>query len=127
MQQSELLPGYWERAVERIFNLDPAVRYVGIVDLDYHVILSKMRPGFSSLTPTEVDWNFISMVPKLMVDGAQGLENDCGPLRLITVRYRKVMLAIYRGTRHIVMLSFEPTIETPFQDKLATGLESIVR
>ena len=126
MLQSELRPSYWERAVERIFNLDPGVRYVGIADLDYHVILSKMRPGFSSLTPTEVDWNFISMVPKLMVDGAQGLENNCGPLRLITVRYRKVMLAIYRGTRHIAMLSFEPTIETPFQDKLARALESIV-
>jgi hypothetical protein len=66
------------------------------------------------------------MVPKLMVDGAQSLENDCGPLRIMAVRYRKVMLAIYRGTRHIVMLSFEPKIETPFLDKLATGLESIV-
>lgn len=55
MQQSELRPSYWERAVERIFNLEPAVRYVGIFDLDYHVILSKMRPGLSSLTPTKVD------------------------------------------------------------------------
>ena len=127
MQQSELLPSYWERAVDRIFSLDPAVRYVGIVDLEYHVILSRMRPGFSSLTPSEVDWNFISIVPKLMVDGAQRLENDCGPLRIISVRYRKVMLAIYRGTRHIVMLSFEPTIEAPFSDKLAKGLESILQ
>ena len=126
MQQSELLPSYWEKAVERIFNLDPAIRYAGIVDLDYRVILSKMRPGFSSLTPTEVDWDFVSMVPKLMVDGAQRLENNCGPLRIISVRYKKVMLAIYRGTRHVVMLSFEPAVETPFSDKLAKGLESII-
>lgn len=66
------------------------------------------------------------MVPKLMVDGAQRLENDCGPLRIIALRYRRVMLAIYWGTRHIVMLSFEPPIETSFLDGLATGLESIV-
>jgi hypothetical protein len=126
MLESELLPSYWERAVERIFNLDPALRYVGIVDLDYHVILSKMRPGLSSLTPTEVDWDFLSMVPKSIVDSVQKLENNCGPLRIINVRYRKVMVTIYRGTRHIVMLSFEPSVETPFLSKLATNLESIV-
>jgi hypothetical protein len=127
LQESELLPSYWERAAERIFNLDPAVRYVGIADLDYHVILSKMRPGLSSLTPTDVDWNFLSMVPKSIVDSAQKLENDCGPLRIVNIRYRKVMVTIYRGTRHIVMLSFEPTVETPFLSKLAASLESIVR
>ena len=126
MQESELLPSYWERAAERIFNLDPAVRYVGIVDLDYHVILSKMRPGLPSLTPTDVDWNFLSMVPKSIVDSAQKLENDCGPLRIVNIRYRKVMVTIYRGTQHIVMLSFEPSIETPFLSKLAINLESIV-
>lgn len=126
MQQTELMPNYWDRAAERIFNLDPAVRYVGIVDLDYHVILSKMRPGLSSLTPTEMDWNFLSIVPKLMVDGAQKLENNCGPLRIINIRYRKVMVTVYRGTANIVMLSWDPTVETPFLSKLATGLESII-
>lgn len=63
-----------DRAAERIFNLDPAIRYVGIVDLDYHVILSRMRPGLSSLTPTEADWNFISMVPKVMGGGTSARE-----------------------------------------------------
>ena len=126
MQQSELMPSYWDKVVERIFNLDAAVRYVGISDLDYHVVLSKMRPGLSSLTSTEVDWDFLSMVPKLMVDSAQKLEDNCGPLRIINIRYRKVMVTIYRGTRHIVMLSFDPTIETPFLSKLAINLESII-
>ena len=54
--------------MERIFNLDQAIRYVGISDLEYLVIVSKMRPGISSLTPSELDWNFVSMAPKVMVD-----------------------------------------------------------
>ncbi len=126
MLQTEQLPGYWERVVERIFTLDQAVRYVGIVDLDFHVVLSKMRPGVSSLTPTDDYWNFLSMVPKLMVDSAHKLEDHCGPLRMINIRYRKVMVTIYKGTRHILMISWDPTVETPFLTKLAIALESII-
>ncbi|MGD0175522.1 MAG: hypothetical protein ABSC50_01710 [Candidatus Bathyarchaeia archaeon] len=126
MQRSELQTNYWDRTVERIFNLDQGIRYVGISDLEYHVIVSKMRPGTSSLTPSELDWNFVSMAPKIMVDSAQRLEENCGPLQIMSVRYRRVLLAIYRSSQHIVMLSFESTVESPFLNKLAKGLESIM-
>jgi hypothetical protein len=126
MQRSELQTNYWDRTVERIFNLDPGIRYVGISDLEYHAVVSKMRPGTSSLTPSELDWNFVSMAPKLMVDSAQRLEEYCGPLQIMSVRYRRVLLAIYRSSQHIVMLSFESSVESPFLNKLAKGLESIM-
>jgi len=34
------------------------------------------------------------------------------------IRYRKGMIAIYRGEHYITMLSFDPTIETTFLRKL---------
>ena len=117
---------YWDRTVRRIFSIDERVRYVGIVDLGYHVIASKMRSGVSSMTPTELDWNFVSMVPQMMVNSAQQLEVNCGQFQIMTIRYRKVMIAIYRGTHHIVMLSFDPSVETPFLRKLSDELGRII-
>ncbi len=126
MQRSELEDSYWDKVVQRIFSLDQGIRYVGITDLEYHVVVSKMRPGVSSLTMTDADWNFLSMAPKIMVDSAQTLESDCGPLQIISMCYRKVMVAVYRSTMHIVMLSFDPVAESPFLNKIATGLATII-
>lgn len=116
---------YWEKTVSRIFEIDERIRYVGIVDTSYRVIASKMRPGISSLTPTELDRNFVSIVPPAIVDSAKRLENDCGPFQIMTIRYRKVMIAIYRGDHYITMLSFDPSVETPFLRKLTEELTRI--
>jgi hypothetical protein len=64
---------------------------VGISDLEYHVIVSKMRPGISSLTPSELDWNFVSMAPKVMVDSAQSLEESYGPLQIMSKGLESIM------------------------------------
>lgn len=116
---------YWEKTVGRIFEIDERIRYVGIVDMAYHVMGSKMRRGISSLTPTELDWNFISIVPNVMLESAKKLERDCEPFQIMTIRYRKVMIAIYRGERYTIMLSFEPSVETPFATKLTAELARI--
>jgi len=122
---SSISLNYWEKTVDRIFEIDERIRYVGIVDMAYHVIASQMRPGISSLTPTELDWNFVSIVPRTMLDSAKRLENDCGPFEIMTIRYRKAMIAIYRGDHYIIMLSFEPSVETPFLRKLTEELDRI--
>jgi hypothetical protein len=84
-----------------------------------------MRPGTSSLTPTELDWNFVSIVPRMMLDSAKRLENDCELFQIMTIRYRKVMIAIYRAEHYRVMLSFDPSVETPFVRKLVDELARI--
>jgi hypothetical protein len=116
---------YWGKTVGRIFEIDERIRYVGIVDTAYHVIASKMRSGIHSLTPTELDWDFVSIVPNVMIESAKKLERDCGPFQIMTIRYRKVMIAIYRGERYIIMLSFDPSVETPFLRKLTAELDRI--
>ena len=117
---------YWDRIADRIFDIDEKIRYVGIVDASYHVIVSRMRSGISSLTSSELDWNFVSIVPRTMVEGALRLEGTCGPLEIMSIRYRKVMLSLYRAGDYIVTVSFEPTVETPFMQKLTQELSRIL-
>lgn len=109
----------------RIFEIDERIRYVGIVDSAYHVMVSEMRPGVSSLTPTELDRNFVSIVPHAILESAKRLESDCGPFQILTIRYRKLLIAIYRGEHYMVMLSFDPSVDTPFLRKLTEELDRI--
>lgn len=62
-----------------------------------------------------------------MVEGAAKMEVDCGFLEFVTARYKKVMLEIYRVGRHIGMVSFDTSVETPFSSNLARNVERILR
>lgn len=119
------MESYWSGIVNQLFRIDPRIRYVGIVDMQYRVMASEMRPGMASLTTSETDRTFVSMVPRVMVEGAQKLASDCGPMEIMTVRYRKVVLAIYNTGQHIVMLSYDPSVETPFTAGLVRELRRV--
>lgn len=119
------MESYWSGIVNQLFRIDPRIRYVGIGDMQYRVMASEMRPGMSSLTTTETDRTFVSMVPRVMVDGAQQLASAYGPMEILTVRYRKVLLAIYNADQHIVMLSYDPSVETPFTEALVRELKRV--
>lgn len=110
----------------RIFSLDQRIRYVGITDMSYHVIISRMRKGVESLTSSDLDSSFVSMVPRTMVDGALKLERDCGSMEIISIRYRKVFVVFYKAGDYIVVISFDPSVETPFHTKLASELARIL-
>lgn len=121
-----LVLSYWEKAIARIFEIDARIRYVGIVDMGYRVLASEMRRGMTSLTSMEADRNFVSIVPRAMVDGAQKLEPDCGSMQIMTIRYQKVVVAIYRTLEYVVMLSFDPSVDTPFSTQLTEKLKAIL-
>jgi hypothetical protein len=54
--------GAMGRITSRIFGLDWRIRYLGIVDMEYHVLVSQMRPGLASLTDTEKERHLLSIV-----------------------------------------------------------------
>ena len=116
---------YWDNTVERIFNLDKRIRSVVITDVSYHTIISRMRNGIESLTPLAAE-STVSIVPRIMVEGAQRLEPYLGSVETVSARYKKAMLMFYRAGEYIIMLSFDPSVETPFHTKLASDLARIL-
>jgi len=116
---------YWDNTVEKIFKLDNRIRSVVITDMNYHTIVSKMRRGFESLTPLDAE-STLSMIPRIMVENAQRLEPYLGSIETVSTRYKKAMLVFYRAREYIVLLSFEPSVETPFHTKLAKELGRIL-
>jgi len=116
---------YWDNTVESIFALDKRIRSVVITDMKYRTVVSRMRRGVESFTPLDAE-STVSIVPRIMIEGAQKLESYLGAIETVSTRYKNAMLVFYRAGEYVVMLSFDPSVETPFHSKLASDLARIL-
>jgi len=107
-----------EGFVQEMFKAEPEIRYVAIVNDQYEILASTQREGVPSLTPEETSRNFVSIVPQIIVDAVEKLAPYLGPVGGITAHYEKALVIFYRVENLIVILSFEPEVETPFYDRL---------
>ena len=109
---------YWEQVARRFFDADDKIRYVGIVDKGFHVLHSENRPGVSSPIPIDAERNFISIVPRILIEGAEKLEKQCGLMNGLQIQYKKIILTIHSAGEYVVVLSFEPSVEMPFLSRI---------
>jgi len=115
-----------KQAVGRIFQIDRRIRYVAIIDSQYRILESKMREGVVSFTPEEVDRNFFSIYAPILTETLRRLEPFTGPVGMVSVRCEKVLIIFYPWRDYVVVLSVEPSAETPFLDKMADSLRRIL-
>jgi len=103
-----------DKFAEEAFRRDNRIRYVGIVDNEHHVLLSKMRDGIESVFTSEDRHNYVQVMPLIIIDAAEKLQRVLGNLESVTVRYEKLLFAFFRVKRVIVLLSYNPDVTTPF-------------
>ncbi len=103
-----------EKFAEEAFKRDNRIRYVGIVDNEHHVLLSKMREGIESVFTSEDRHNYVQVMPLIIIDAAEKLQRVLGNLESVTVRYEKLLFAFFRVKKVIVLLSYNPDVTTPF-------------
>ena len=115
----------YERFAEEAFSGYPKLRYVGIVDASYRVLLSKMREGVQSVTLNESDRNFVQLMPPIILDGVEKLQPLLGKVDKVTVRYEKVILMFFRAGENVVIMSFDPDITTPFISSLSDFMNTL--
>jgi hypothetical protein len=106
-----------EKFIEEAFKTDRRVRYVGIVDSQFHVLVSKMRQSVTPLTSDSTDRNFVQIMPPIIVEAAEKLQPFFGRVQAITVRYEKLILVFYRMEGYVVVFSFETEVATPFMTR----------
>lgn len=114
-----------EQIVQRIFKIDKSIRYVALVDSEYHLLESKMREGIATLTSEEVDRNFYSIAPPIVLDAVAKLEPYYGSFRILSIRYEKVVAVYCRSPDYIIAFTLNPEVETPFLDKIANAIREI--
>jgi len=114
-----------EKFTEEAFKKDSRIRYVGIVDNTFHIVLSKMREGVQSVTTEEQERNFVQVMPPIIVDAVEKLQPALGKMDNVTVRYEKVLLVFFRVQNLTVIFSFNPDVSTPFISSLSETMRTI--
>jgi hypothetical protein len=114
-----------DKFVEEVFKKDGRIRYVGIVDREFHVLVSKMREGVQSLTPDESDRNFVQLMPSIILDSVEKLSPLLGDVESVTIRYSKMFLVLFTKSSYVIILSFNPDIQRPFMSALTGWMQSL--
>jgi hypothetical protein len=118
---------YWQKVAKEFFEADPKIRYVGIIDRSYRVLHSENRPGLVSAISASLERSFVSIVPLVMLEGAEKLEEQCGPMRGLRIDYKKLVMAINRAGEYTVVLTFDPTVEMPFANRISALVRGIMK
>jgi hypothetical protein len=114
-----------EKFAEEAFRKDNRIRYVGIVDNEFHILFSKMREAVQSLTTEEQERNFVQLMPPIIVDAVEKMQPLLGKFDTVTVRYEKVLLVFFRMNNLVVTLSFDPNVTTPFISSLSESIRRL--
>ena len=106
---------------ERIFALNPKIRWAGLATDQGEVIFATMRPGITSLSPEDTDRSFMQLGPMLLSGVCERLIPFAGPLEAVVSRYKKVVLIV----RKLNKLYLALTINSEDVDNMQQVMESI--
>lgn len=53
-------------------------------------------------------------MPPIIIDSAEKLNGILGDLESVSMRYEKVLLVFFRVKKVVVVLSYNPSVTTPF-------------
>jgi hypothetical protein len=114
-----------ETFIREMFSKDSALRYVGIIDSEFHIIASKQREGSSSLTSDQTDRDFISAMPPIIWEAVEKVKLFLGQLDWFGMRYEKVLILFYCIGDLIITLSFDPGVVTPFMSRIRENVQNL--
>jgi hypothetical protein len=114
-----------ERFADEVFKIDVGIRYVGIVDAQYRVLVSKMRAGIGSLTSARAERDFVSIMPPIIVDAVEKLEPHLGTVESVSIRYEKALLLFQRVNELVLVMSFGPEVVTPFLSRISSETKKL--
>jgi hypothetical protein len=114
-----------EAFVQEMFKVDQSIRYIGIVDNEYHVLVSTQREGVPSFTTEEAARNFLSIVPQIIIESVHKLSQVLGEVSGLTAHYQKALIILYPYDNLIVLISFQAGVETPFYDKITEAFKKL--
>ncbi|HKM77196.1 MAG TPA: hypothetical protein VJZ32_12345 [Candidatus Bathyarchaeia archaeon] len=115
----------WNEFAEYVLATDPLIRYVGVVDNQYRLILSKNRPGNVPFISDETDRRYLPIAPPIILEAVEKLEGFVGNLQGVVARYEKLVFAFFRYEDHSIILTAETSAETPLITKVSRALKEL--
>lgn len=108
---------------ERIFSINPKIRWAGLVTEQGEVLFVTMRSGLKSLSPEETDRSFMQLGPMLLSGVCERLAPWAGPLHELVSRYEKVAMIVTKIEKFYLAV----TINSEDADSIQEIMESLRR
>ncbi len=112
-----------ELTPERIFSINPKIRWAGLTTDQGEVLFVTMRSGLKSLSPEETDRSFMQLGPMLLSGVCERLAPWAGPLQAVVSRYEKVAMIITKIERFYLAV----TINSEDADSIREIMEGLRR
>lgn len=93
---------------EALFGMHPKIRCVELASEFGEPIFQRMRDGARSISPDELDDQFLAIGPQVITDFCKKYEPWYGPLNGIVVYHEKISILIVRVVSRFLVISFEP-------------------
>lgn len=94
-----------ELSPERIFDVHPKIRWVGLATDAGDVLFATMRPGVESLSPETFDQSFMQLGPLLLTGVCERLVPWAGPLETVVSSYEKVIMLVTKLKKRYLALT----------------------
>jgi hypothetical protein len=104
----------YAKFIERLFEREPRLIYVGVANSMYKVVASEIRNDATTYLTHQALQNFVQITPIIIVDALERLQPLLGKISSILVRYEKRVLLFSRFEENVIVLGFEPSVPTPF-------------
>jgi len=117
----------FDEIAEKIFKIDPNLRFISIVDRNDNVLLARMREGVSAVNESLSDEDLASIYPPLIMRAVERLQPNLGNARAVSIRYDKILLTLCRVSDLLIVVSFNPIMETPFLTRFEQEIKGIIQ
>lgn len=107
------------------FKADEKIRYVAVVDRQYHVLACRTREGVTPMLSDDKQRDFLSIATPIVAEAVEKLEPFLGRLAWVSVRYERVVSLVTRVGNLFLLLGFEPDVETPFMTRTIQRFEKL--
>ncbi len=98
----------FDKFAERVFESDPTIVSVGVVDDRCSVVGLALRKEARIYASDEYIQNYVSLAAPIVVQTFARREKDLGRLQLVTARYERFVLCFSSRKERVIVLGFDP-------------------
>ena len=106
-------------------KLDEKLRYIAIVDRQFHVLACRTREGITPMVSGDQQRDFLSIATPIVAEAVEKVESFLGRVRWMGLRYEKYVSVATRTGNLFVILGFDPDVETPFMTRIIQRFEKL--
>jgi hypothetical protein len=110
--------------VEKIIDLDPKMRFVGMIDLKGNIVEGIMKKGKTSLESQKEDEHFCRQVSERR-KMREEFDKTLGKVRYVHVERENVTMLVVYTKKHTILVTIEPELDIKKKMQMVNSIKKI--